>query len=240
LEADKQAHIQHAIERMNNVYGTKLQLVPVNEMVDCLRIRQKEIQVKIGMWVRVKRGKYGGDLAQVLDIADSGDNVTVKLIPRLDFSKDAAGKRKKSANDIRHPQKLFNPSEVNKREVTQQQGGYTYQGEFFDKEGYLEKSMKIVSLDTKNINPSLEEITKFSGGAVNDRGEDLSMLANANVAKATDFQTGEKIIILSGDLKNVPGVVHSVENAVVTIIPDKSFGLGVFLFDIAICQICRQ
>jgi transcription elongation factor SPT5 len=213
---------------MNNVYATKLQLVPVNEMVDCLRVRQKETNVKLGMWVRVKRGKYGGDLAQVLDVADSGETVTVKLIPRLDFSKDTSGKRKKNSSDIRHPQKLFNPNDVQKREVSQQQGGYSYQGEFFDKEGYLEKAMKIASLETKNINPSLEEITRFSGGAVTDRGEDLSMLATANVAKDTDFQTGEKIIVLSGDLKNVPGTVQSVENGVVTILPDKSYGLAVY------------
>jgi transcription elongation factor SPT5 len=89
--------------------------------------------------------------------------------------------------------------------------------------------MKIVSLETKNVNPSLEEITKFSGGAVNDKGEDLTMLANANVAKEGDFQTGEKVIVLSGEMKNVPGTVHSVENGVVTIIPDKAYGLGVFL-----------
>jgi transcription elongation factor SPT5 len=116
-----------------------------------------------------------------------------------------------------------------KREVTQQQGGYTYQSEFFDKEGYLEKSMKIISLEIKKVNPTLEEITKFSGGAVNDKGEDLSMLANANVAKESDFQTGEKVIVLSGEMKNVPGTVHSVENGVVTIIPDKAYGLGNYI-----------
>ncbi len=51
--------------RMNNIYGAKLHLVPVGEMVDCLRINPKEVEVKQGMWVRIKRGKYGGDLAQV-------------------------------------------------------------------------------------------------------------------------------------------------------------------------------
>lgn len=86
--------------------------------------------------------------------------------------------------------------------------------------------MKISSLIIKDVEPSLEEITRFSGGAVNDRGEDLSMLAKSNMAKADDFQTGEKVVVLSGEMKNVPGVVVSVENGIVVIEPDKSYGLA--------------
>ncbi|KAJ3277095.1 transcription elongation factor spt5 [Terramyces sp. JEL0728] len=225
LEATRQAHVMQAITNMNNVYASKLQLVPVNEMVDCLRIKPKDLDIKIGMWVRMKRGKYGGDLAQVLDIADSGDSATLKLIPRLDYSKDG-GKRKKGASDVRHPQKLFSPHDFKKREISATAQGYQYQGEFFDRVGYLEKQVKISSIETKNINPSLEEITKFSGGAVADRGEDLSLLASSNVAKGDDFQSGEKVIVLSGEMKNVPAIVHSVQNGIVTIIPDKSYGLA--------------
>jgi transcription elongation factor SPT5 len=50
---------------MNNIYGSKLHLVPVGEMVDCLRVKAKVSDLKVNMWVRVKRGKYGGDLGQV-------------------------------------------------------------------------------------------------------------------------------------------------------------------------------
>lgn len=102
-----------------------------------------------------------------------------------------------------------------------------FQGELFDKDGYLEKSMKMTSIEHKNVAPTLEEISKFSGGAVADHGDDLNLLANSNVAKAEDFQTGEKVTVLAGEMRNVEGVVHSVENGVVTIIPDASYGLKV-------------
>lgn len=161
----------------------------------------------------------------MLDIADSGESATLKLIPRLDYSKDG-GKRKKGTSEVRHPQKLFSHHDFKKREITATAQGYQYQGEFFDREGYLEKQVKITSIETKNINPSLEEITKFSGGAVADRGEDLTLLASSNVAKGEDFQSGEKVIVLSGEMKNVPAIVHSVQNGIVTIIPDKSYGLA--------------
>jgi transcription elongation factor SPT5 len=79
LEAERQAHVVEgwflafktltlcsvAIERMNNIYGSKLLLVPVSEMVDCLRVKAKEVELKLMMWVRIKRGKYAGDLGQV-------------------------------------------------------------------------------------------------------------------------------------------------------------------------------
>ncbi|KAI8926705.1 early transcription elongation factor of RNA pol II, NGN section-domain-containing protein [Entophlyctis helioformis] len=117
IEADKQAHVMAAIENVQNVYASKLALVPVNEMVDCLTIKAKDVEVKPHSWVRIKRGKYDGDLAQVLEVTESGEMATVKLIPRLEASKDSRtvaaptmpGKRKKP--EVRHPQRLFQPSD---------------------------------------------------------------------------------------------------------------------------------
>lgn len=109
------------------------------------------------------------------------------------------------------------------------QGGFVYQTEQYDRDGYLEKEFKTSNIEYKSVKPTLEEITKFNGGAV-EQGEELSLLAastGSNVAKASDFQTGEKVIVLSGEMKNVEGVVSSVVNDIVTIIPDSSYGLKV-------------
>ena len=113
-----------------------------------------------------------------------------------------------------------------KREVQTVQGGFMYQQDQYDREGYLEKEFKTSNIEFRTVNPKLEEITKFNGGAV-EQGEELSLLASTNVAKASDFQTGEKVIVLTGEMKNVEGVVASVENGIVTIIPDSSYGLKV-------------
>jgi transcription elongation factor SPT5 len=68
IEADKEAHVHHAIDNLKIIYGRTLKLVPVNEMVDCLTIKKKDVEVKDGNWVRVKKGrKFNGDLAQVCD-----------------------------------------------------------------------------------------------------------------------------------------------------------------------------
>ncbi|KAH6562967.1 hypothetical protein BASA50_006097 [Batrachochytrium salamandrivorans] len=229
IEAMKQAHVMSAIEGVQNLYVSKLALVPVNEMVDCLTIKGKILDIKANAWVRIKRGKYDGDLAQVLEVHESGDTVSVKLIPRLEPSRDLHGvgqPRRKKGNDVRQPQKLFQPNEFNKREINPGNGGYNYQGEFFDKDGYLEKSVKVRSLLTENVNPTLDEITKFTGGSINEHGNDLALLASANQATPDDFQIGEGITVISGELRNVPGVIQSIEGGIVTILPNKSFGLS--------------
>jgi transcription elongation factor SPT5 len=71
VEAHKQAHVQQALENMNGVFSSKTSLVPIKEMVDVMTIIKTDPNVKIGSWVRVKRGKYQGDLAQVIDVIDS-------------------------------------------------------------------------------------------------------------------------------------------------------------------------
>ena len=41
------------------------QLVPLNEMVDVLKVVKDIVQVKPKSWVRIKRGVYKDDIAQV-------------------------------------------------------------------------------------------------------------------------------------------------------------------------------
>jgi transcription elongation factor SPT5 len=91
VEAMRQAHVQKvtlrvslltsiqinslkAIDKLSFVYGSKLTLVPISEMVDVMKVTGKSKSasaavdaetLKSGAWVRVTRGKYNGDLAQV-------------------------------------------------------------------------------------------------------------------------------------------------------------------------------
>ena len=67
-------------------------------------------------------------------------------------------------------------------------------------------------------------MTNFSGGLLNEGQEDVALLGAVAAATVEDFQTGETVQVLSGELANVKGVVQSVQNGVVTIIPDASLG----------------
>lgn len=65
IEATKESHVIEAIAGLTFIYTNKSRLVPVNEMTDCLVIKAKSNELKLNSWVRIKRGKYSGDLGQV-------------------------------------------------------------------------------------------------------------------------------------------------------------------------------
>ncbi|KAE8245094.1 hypothetical protein A4X13_0g6091, partial [Tilletia indica] len=70
VESRRPDAVIDAISGIVGVYGRtadKLFLVPIEEMADLLKLTKIEHEVKIGGWVRFKRGKYTGDLAQVID-----------------------------------------------------------------------------------------------------------------------------------------------------------------------------
>lgn len=104
----------------------------------------------------------------------------------------------------------------------------------FNKEGYLEKEMKIVSLDTEGINPTLDEITKFTGGAINENEVDLaelSITSGSAVPTTDDFYVGEHVEVTNGELINLHGVVKSIDNEIINIEPaDGSLETGLLSF----------
>lgn len=62
-------------------------MVPINEMVDTLKVVKDMPTLKPGTYVRLKRTQYKDDLAQVdwVDIAQN--KVNLKLLPRIDYTK---------------------------------------------------------------------------------------------------------------------------------------------------------
>ncbi|CAD6890985.1 unnamed protein product, partial [Tilletia caries] len=55
-------------------------------MADLLKLTKIEHEVKVGGWVRFKRGKHIGDLAQVIDVSQNGEEVGIKFVPRIEMN----------------------------------------------------------------------------------------------------------------------------------------------------------
>jgi transcription elongation factor SPT5 len=91
----------------------------------------------------------------------------------------------------------------------------------------MEKDAKVSALVLENVNPTLEEITLFTGGAVNEAERELMAMAQDTPAIVQDFKVGENVEVVEGALINLPGIVQSVENNIVTIKPLGGFGLEV-------------
>lgn len=235
IEARSAQQVLQACNGLVGVYPSRgVQLVPIEEMASLLQIKKKETTITPGSWVRVRRGKYGGDLAQVLDIAENGEEVGLKFVPRIDLNpKDDimlpdGKKRKKLASGLslgpRPPQRFFNYEEVVKahgrRNVAKRNQVYVFGGETY-RDGYIEKDFKVSALILENVNPTLDEIMKFTrqeDGGENDASVNLSVIAEAAKKEAiTVLQPGDHVEVFEGEQTGVHGVVESISNDIVTL-----------------------
>ena len=243
VEARRQADVMHAVDGVTNCYPrSKLILVQISEMPDLLRT-QKSKSLDPGMYVRIKRGKYQGDLAQVEEVETNGLEVECRLVPRLDYGQnedtngpvlsaaDAAKRKRANAfgrNSVpgRPPQRLFSDYEAKKKHskyLTQQSSYNTkefqYMGDRYVS-GFLVKTFKIQHLQTEDVNPTLEEVTKFTAGA-DDGTENLDLQALAQTLKqssaAASYLPGDSVEIYQGEQRGVFGKAVSVHRDIVTL-----------------------
>ena len=208
VEAQRQTDILVALDNMLNVYPrTKMQLIEIRDMPELLRIT-KTPTLEPGAWVRLRKPvKYNGDLAQVMDVTENGLEAKVRFIPRLDYgTRDGGvtgdGKRKRpfgAPSGPRPPQRLFNEVEARKTHPRYVQGNattntWTYLGDEFEN-GFQVKDVKIQQLTVTDVNPTLEEVTRFASGA-EDGTENLDLKALSASLK----NTNSLVTYLPGDM----------------------------------------
>ena len=246
VEARKQADVMSGLEGISNVYPrVKVVLVPIKEMPDLLRVIKSQ-QLQPGGYVRLKRGKYMGDLAQIDDVETNGLEVSLRIVPRLEYGlnedlaapmidngvKGDAQKRKRQGGlglvnpASRPPQRLFSEAEAKKKHSkyllaisTLNKKHWTYLGDTY-MNGFLIKDFKIQHLVTENVNPTLEEVTKFTAGA-EDGTENLDLTALAaslkNSSASDNYLPGDMVEVYEGEQQGVCGKAVSVRGDIVTL-----------------------
>eukprot|EP01105_Mastigella_eilhardi_P026349 TRINITY_DN7567_c0_g1_i1.p1 TRINITY_DN7567_c0_g1~~TRINITY_DN7567_c0_g1_i1.p1 ORF type:complete len:1185 (-),score=297.14 TRINITY_DN7567_c0_g1_i1:62-3595(-) len=241
VEAEKEAHAVAAVNGLSNVFHQKLKLVPIKEMADVLSVTASSVaSLCPNDWVRVTRGLYKGDLAQVVEVDEPRGRITVRLIPRLDIvairegatgdddddegrrGAGAAGAaRGKRAATHHVPARFFNPEEftgmaAKKKDHSTGVDFWLFNGMRFE-DGYLIKTMNLQSVDSNNVNPSLDELRQFQR---REDGEiDVAALARARPRRGALFVKGDLVQVVDGDLKHLMGVVDSVDGTNVNIMP---------------------
>lgn len=234
VEAHRQEDITPALQDLSHIFfGTPPMMIPLEEMPDLLRIKKTK-QLEPGMYVRIKRGLYAGDLGQVEEVEANNVNMTVRLVPRLDYGlsddagapgmQDANNKRKRGLA-VRPPQKLFNENEARKRHskyLTRMQGmssnNFIYQNKEYIGGFYID-NFRINNLQVDNVNPKLEEVQPFAAGTA-EGGEGLDLTALAQTLKtntAAVFQPGDNVEMFRGEQKGVGGRAVKVYGDLVTI-----------------------
>ncbi len=233
VEAQRQADILAALDGVMNVYPrSKIMMVEIKEMPDLLRVT-KSPKLEDGAYVRLKRPpKYAGDLAQVLWLTDTGLEARIRFVPRLDYGlnedvnapTDAYGAKRKriQKSGPRPPQRLFSEVEAKKRHArnlqTNSDGSWKYFGEDY-RNGFCERDVKIQTLNAKDVNPTLEEVSKFASSA-QDGTEQLDLNALAASLKASTvnatYLPGDVIEVYEGEQRGVIGKAVSVRADIVT------------------------
>ncbi|KAF4594459.1 transcription initiation protein spt5 [Ophiocordyceps camponoti-floridani] len=234
VEAQRQTDILIALDGMLNVYPrSKMTLVDIKDMPELLRVT-KTPTLEPGAWVRLRRPpKHNGDLAQVLDVTENGLEARVRFIPRLDYGMrddalaavTADGKRKRPGGPTgpKPAQRLFSEVEARKRHPRHIQGNpttntWSYMGDEFEN-GFQVKDVKIQQLVVTDVNPSLEEVTRFASGA-EDGTENLDLKALAASLKDSNtlvtYLPGDIIEVYSGEQKGVVGKATNVQGDIVT------------------------
>ncbi|KAH9257900.1 hypothetical protein BASA81_003919 [Batrachochytrium salamandrivorans] len=237
VEAMKQDAVLAASQGIEGIYRSKISIIKVEEMTDVLRVDIRKEVVRKGDFVRM-RGPfpYKGDLAQVFSVLDAGSKVTVKVLPRIDFSKieqssslRASGKavRPSAANGPAPPAKFFIPDEIRAaggvviRDTSQLTGeimdvfnNQSFEGGLL----FLELSIRQVSQLTASSQYTAEEVSVFS----NDKEGKNALDAMAEQTKRKTGRVGavsalpvnivitDRCHVVSGPDAGLEGVVESV------------------------------
>lgn len=232
VEARSKEAVINACATIAGVFRRDPILVPIDEMAPLLLLERKEQKIQPGSWTRIKRGKYQGDLAQVVDITDNGEEVGIRMVPRIDMNHrevdpDGKSKRKRATATVgRPPARLFNPEEVlriyGKKTVLKKGNSWIFQGDTYTN-GFLEKDIRVTGLTTEDIHPGLDEVSVFLGDKDGINGAtgaatNLDSLAEAvRRPLAVTLQPGDHVEVFQGEQTGVQGVVDSVIGDVVLI-----------------------
>ena len=97
---------------------------------------------------------------------------------------------------------------------------YVFQNDTF-KDGYIEKDIRLSGIQTDDVNPTLDEITKFVKQQDGEEGEgavDLSVIADASKKAAmVVLQPGDHVEVFEGEQTGVHGTVQSITGEIVTL-----------------------
>ena len=227
VEAFKQSHVKAAIDGISNlrmgVY--QQQMVPIKEMTDVLRVVKEQAGLKSKQWVRIKRGVFTGDLAQVDYVDVASNQVHLKLLPRIDYSRMRGALRTVSSDDFkrknkfkRPPCKLFEPEKIRSigGEITNDGDFQVFEGNRYSRKGFMYKQFVMNAILAEGVKPTLAELERFEE---TPEGIDIDVGVTDKEEAAHAFSNGDMVEVIEGELQNLQGKVIKIEGSKITLMP---------------------
>lgn len=228
IEAPKQSVIEKFCNGVPDIYINQKLLIPVQELPLLLKPNKSDdVTLEEGNYVRVKRGIYKGDLAVVDQISENNLEVMLKIVPRLDYGKfdeidSKTGQRKTRRPTFAHrsPPQLFNPTMALRLDQAnlykRDDHHFTYKNDDYI-DGYLYKSFKIQFVETKNIQPNVEELARFGSKDGTVDLTNISQTIKKYQALKVTFQPGDRVEVLSGEQRGSKGIVTKTTTDIATV-----------------------
>uniref|UniRef100_A0A673HAP1 Transcription elongation factor SPT5 n=1 Tax=Sinocyclocheilus rhinocerous TaxID=307959 RepID=A0A673HAP1_9TELE len=213
VEAYKQTHVKSAIEGVGNLRMGfwNQQMVPIKEMTDVLKVVKEVTNLKPKSWVRLKRGLYKDDIAQVDYVEPSQNTISLKMIPRIDLDRIKA--RMSMVATLTHA--LLHRSLGG--EVSHDGDFMIFEGNRYSRKGFLFKSFAMSAVITEGVKPTLSELEKFED---QPEGIDLEVVTETTgKEREHNLQAGDNVEVCEGELINLQGKILSVDGNKITIMP---------------------
>ncbi|RUS84145.1 hypothetical protein EGW08_008119 [Elysia chlorotica] len=227
IEAFKQTHVKQAIEGIGNLRMGyyKQQMVPIREMTDVLKVVKETATLKPKSWVRLKRGVFKEDLAQVDVVYPSQNEVWLKLIPRIDYTRPRGVMRNNTSYQEqkkrrrRPPQKLFDVEGIRAigGEIASDGDFLVFEGNRYDSKGFLFKGFAMSAIIAEGIKPTLAELEKFEDQPEGIQVELVPEKQASDIAHT--YAPGDRVMVAEGELQHLPGKVIKVDGNKITILP---------------------
>ena len=201
VEARRADAVRTAVAGLRLLSAYNMAAVPLDEMVAVMALPKRAQKLRPYAWVRITRGMYKDDLAQVFDVREGGGelSVVIRLVPRLDlsvpgeesdeedgdeeaaerqsrFGKKTSGRRfGLTASGDRPPQRLFDKDELRRTHGSSVDVYTKWDRNSQEEYDWWEKKQFCYGLLYKKVAPK----SLLSGDAVHPTVEEVEMFQAA-------------------------------------------------------------
>ena len=234
IECEDPQDIRRIFQHVHTVYTTRpVTLVSPNECVQLVNMPTAENPLSEGTWVRIKRGRYKGDVGYITRVRKNAE-VRLLLVPRIHYQEGPTW--------TRPPQDLFRVDLARAvfgedKVVRLADDTFLFQEKRFEG-GLLSHSFSRGALTMEGAFPLLEEIELFSQSP---RWDARARLKWESDVVAAALRVDDRVEITEGELKGAVGRVTKKDNDRVEVQPLSHFlGQRPFDVDLRVCLLPSQ
>jgi transcription elongation factor SPT5 len=220
VEAISESFAKEAMSGLTGLYAFACAQIYIQEMTSVLSVKMTKKPLKLGQWVRLKRGPMKGDLARIVKLFDGGEKAFIQAVPRIDYNAISQTSSNievsKKIMKTRPPLRLFDAEEAKASALgssyrrvyhpkVNSKTPYEQFNEDYYKDGLLYKEVKVATYinNETDAKPTLTELQLFksrkeTSGDNTKNGDNDDEVEN-DIDRDVD---DDEEVLQSGDISN--------------------------------------